>query len=39
LDQTTNSLGAAIDREQAEDLPLNGRNWANLDFASRTISN
>jgi len=30
LDQTTNSLGAAIDREQAEGLPLNGRNWANL---------
>jgi hypothetical protein len=30
LDQTTNSLGAAIEREQAQELPLNGRNWANL---------
>jgi len=30
LDQTTNSLGAAIEREQAKQLPLNGRNWANL---------
>jgi hypothetical protein len=30
LDQTTNSLGASIEREQAQQLPLNGRNWANL---------
>jgi hypothetical protein len=30
LDQTTNSLGAVIEREQAQQLPLNGRNWANL---------
>jgi Carboxypeptidase regulatory-like domain len=30
LDQTTNSLGATIEREQAQQLPLNGRNWANL---------
>jgi hypothetical protein len=30
LDETTNSLGAAIEREQAQQLPLNGRNWANL---------
>lgn len=30
LDQTTNSLGSAIEREQAQQLPLNGRNWANL---------
>jgi hypothetical protein len=30
LDQTTNSLGAVIEREQAQELPLNGRNWANL---------
>jgi hypothetical protein len=30
LDQTNNSLGASIEREQAQQLPLNGRNWANL---------
>ncbi len=30
LDQTSNSLGTAIESEQAQDLPLNGRNWANL---------
>jgi hypothetical protein len=30
LDQTTNSLGASIEREQSQQLPLNGRNWANL---------
>jgi len=30
LDQTTNSLGAVIEREQTQALPLNGRNWANL---------
>jgi hypothetical protein len=30
LDQTTNSLGAVIEHEQAQQLPLNGRNWANL---------
>ena len=30
LDQTTNSLGAVIERVQAQQLPLNGRNWANL---------
>src|SRR4029077_5817689 len=30
LDQTSNSLGAAIERAQAQELPLNGRNWANL---------
>jgi hypothetical protein len=30
LDQTTNSLGSAIESEQAQALPLNGRNWANL---------
>jgi hypothetical protein len=30
LDQTTNSLGVVIESEQVEELPLNGRNWANL---------
>ncbi|HTC96008.1 MAG TPA: carboxypeptidase regulatory-like domain-containing protein [Terriglobales bacterium] len=30
LDQTANSLGARIEREQIETLPLNGRNWATL---------
>jgi hypothetical protein len=30
LDQTTNSLGSAVESEQAQSLPLNGRNWANL---------
>ncbi len=30
LDQTTNSLGAVIEGEQSQALPLNGRNWANL---------
>jgi len=30
LDQTTNSLGSVIEDKQAQQLPLNGRNWANL---------
>lgn len=30
LDQTTNSLGSVVEDKQAQQLPLNGRNWANL---------
>ena len=30
LDQTNNTLHAAIERIQAEELPLNGQNWATL---------
>jgi len=30
LDETTSSLGTAIERVQVQELPLNGRNWANL---------
>jgi hypothetical protein len=30
LDQTTNTLGTDIERKQAEELPLNGQNWATL---------
>jgi len=30
LDQSSNTLGTAIERKQVEQLPLNGRNWATL---------
>ena len=30
LDQTSNALGANIERKQVQELPLNGRNWATL---------
>ncbi|MGC2321769.1 MAG: TonB-dependent receptor [Terriglobales bacterium] len=30
LDQTNNTLGTDIERKQAEELPLNGQNWATL---------
>jgi hypothetical protein len=30
FNQTSNALGAPIERVQAEELPLNGRNWATL---------
>lgn len=30
LDETSAALGARIEREQVEELPLNGRNWATL---------
>jgi Carboxypeptidase regulatory-like domain len=30
LNETSNTLGARIEKAQAEKLPLNGRNWANL---------
>ncbi len=30
LDQTTNTLGTDIERKQAQELPLNGQNWATL---------
>ncbi len=30
LDQTSNTLGTDIERKQAEELPLNGHNWATL---------
>jgi hypothetical protein len=30
LDQTTDALGGRTERAQVEELPLNGRNWANL---------
>lgn len=30
LDQTNNTLNAGISRKQAEELPLNGQNWATL---------
>ncbi|HET6176375.1 MAG TPA: carboxypeptidase regulatory-like domain-containing protein [Candidatus Sulfotelmatobacter sp.] len=30
LDQTSDALGGRTERAQVEELPLNGRNWANL---------
>ena len=30
LNQTSDSLGARIERKQIDDLPMNGRNWATL---------
>lgn len=30
LDQTSNSLGAEIEKKQVSELPLNGRNWSTL---------
>jgi Carboxypeptidase regulatory-like domain/TonB dependent receptor len=30
FDRTSNALGSPIDRVQADELPLNGRNWATL---------
>ena len=30
LDQTNNTLGTNIERKQAQELPLNGQNWATL---------
>jgi len=30
LNETSNTLGARIEKAQADMLPLNGRNWANL---------
>jgi Carboxypeptidase regulatory-like domain len=30
LDQTNNTLNTGIERKQAEELPLNGQNWATL---------
>jgi hypothetical protein len=30
FNQTSNALGSPIDRVQADELPLNGRNWATL---------
>ncbi|MGH9825847.1 MAG: carboxypeptidase-like regulatory domain-containing protein, partial [Blastocatellia bacterium] len=30
LNQTSDSLGARIERQQIDDLPMNGRNWATL---------
>jgi hypothetical protein len=30
LDQTSDALGGRTERTQVEELPLNGRNWANL---------
>lgn len=30
LDQTSDSLGINVERKQAQELPLNGRNWATL---------
>ena len=30
LDQTNNTLGTDIERKQAQELPLNGHNWATL---------
>ena len=30
LDQTSATLGSAVEREAIENLPLNGRNWSNL---------
>jgi Carboxypeptidase regulatory-like domain/TonB dependent receptor len=30
FNRTSNSLGSPIDRVQADELPLNGRNWATL---------
>jgi hypothetical protein len=30
VDKTSDALGASIEEEQARELPLNGRNWANL---------
>jgi len=30
MDETSDALGGRIEREQAKELPLNGRNWATL---------
>lgn len=30
MDKTSDALGVSISKVQAEELPLNGRNWANL---------
>jgi hypothetical protein len=30
MDKTTDALGTSINEVQAKELPLNGRNWANL---------
>ena len=30
MDTTTNTLGGRIEKRQAQELPLNGRNWATL---------
>ena len=30
MDKTSDALGVSISKEQAKELPLNGRNWANL---------
>lgn len=30
MDETSDALGGRIERKQAEELPLNGRNWATL---------
>lgn len=35
LDQTNNTLNTGIERIQAEELPLNGQNWATLTTCGR----